>query len=249
MLEAANVTADAVDLVVSISLSVDHVACAPEVVGPRLAYPVHKGIGAKNSMVLDLTLCSWSAAIDAAAVLADQMDFSYIVIVRSESTGNSIRPCQYSGFRISDGAGAILLKRDRLGDSDNAVPREPLALRVGNIPGLVLSVDQNVSQDQPYRTQYEYPISDNNLSNVESRIDAQLSRYSKIYDMPSNTRVITDNWFGRVSDAERINGAFNIPEVIKQSLADGVGGSVLLVEYELVSSELTVHNLLLGATP
>src|SRR5207302_6919420 len=58
--------AEEIDLILSVSTSVDHIALAPEVMGPRLCHPLQRELGARRAFVFDLLDAEWTLALDVA---------------------------------------------------------------------------------------------------------------------------------------------------------------------------------------
>ncbi|WP_444997009.1 hypothetical protein [Aliikangiella sp. IMCC44359] len=239
LLESANLKADSIDLIVSTSLTIDHVACSPEVIGPRLAYPIHKSLNAINAMVLDLTASSWGACIDAARTLASQMQFKNVIIVRSECTANSISSCEISNFRISDGAAALLLSESKQHAISNAQYHV-----LDNIPKLKIRVKNKTSAHEPFRTEFNYPIDINGIEYITKKQNEALKLFFETHNIPSTTEVFFDNWFGNNDDV--INGTFNIPEKLNQVLDSNDCKEIVIGEIDLSTLEMSFRSLTVG---
>lgn len=113
-LAAAGYVPGDIDLMVSKGISPTHVAHAPDVLGPRVSYPLQHELGAKKAFVFDLLDTAWAPALDSIEALCDDMSWNVAVLLHSELSGPSVVADPRSGLALSDGAGALVLERDEL---------------------------------------------------------------------------------------------------------------------------------------
>jgi hypothetical protein len=114
-LAKASISARDVDLIISMSISPDHIADQANIVGPRLCHPLQRELGSLNAVVLDLHDACWAFAFDTACCFMREMGFQYALIVRADCvTGLDTR--QSAGWAWDSGAGVLVVESC---DSDN----------------------------------------------------------------------------------------------------------------------------------
>lgn len=108
VLSQGNCLAEAVDLIVSLSWSPDHLVSDPRIMGPRIGHPLQKKIGAHQAFVFDLMDTSLAKALYIVNQFAQAQNMRRILLVRAD-IGHGLQPDSASGFSIPDGAFALLL--------------------------------------------------------------------------------------------------------------------------------------------
>jgi 3-oxoacyl-[acyl-carrier-protein] synthase III len=109
-LERAGCSASEVGLILSKGVSPSHVALTADIVGPRLAHPLQHALRAPQAFVFDLLDAPWVAALETAEVFLQDLGRSVALLVQSENSASSVDPDPSSGFSISDGVGALVLR-------------------------------------------------------------------------------------------------------------------------------------------
>ncbi len=118
----AGIEACQVDMIVTLSLSPDHLAIEPNIIGPRIGHPVQRALAADNAYVFDLMDASAAKALHVADVFAHQNGARHVLFLRAECT-LGLEPDPRSGFSIPNGAMAMVLSPD--GQSRFATTRLP----------------------------------------------------------------------------------------------------------------------------
>ncbi|MFD2786729.1 beta-ketoacyl-[acyl-carrier-protein] synthase family protein [Hymenobacter rubripertinctus] len=97
------------DLLISVSVSPDHLVGSKEVAAPRLCHPLQRDLGARNAFVFDLIDADWTTALDVAEGFMRSQDYRWALLIRAEHTSVSMLPDAHSGFGLADGVGALLV--------------------------------------------------------------------------------------------------------------------------------------------
>lgn len=103
--------AEDIDLIVSLSLSPDHLVSNSCVMGPRVGHPLQRELGAENAFVFDAMDSSLAKTLYMVNTLSIAQGYCNVLIVRSENTVH-LRACPETGFSIANGAAAMLLAPD-----------------------------------------------------------------------------------------------------------------------------------------
>lgn len=107
-LHKAGWEAQEIDLIVSMSLSPDHLVAKCNVMGPRIGHPLQRALHADNAFVFDAMDASLAKTLHIVNTLALSQGYQRILVVRAENTVN-LQACAESGFDISNGVMALLL--------------------------------------------------------------------------------------------------------------------------------------------
>lgn len=110
-LQQANIDAAEIDMFVTLSISPDHVAIDPAIIGPRIGHPLQRALGADKAYVFDLMDASVAKALHIADIFASQQGYSRVLLTRSECT-KGLREDVDSGFALADGAMACVIEPD-----------------------------------------------------------------------------------------------------------------------------------------
>ena len=135
VLEDAGLLAENIDMIISISVSPDHLVGVANVAAPRLCHPLQREIQASNAFVFDLLDADWATATDVAQGFCKNVGFRHVLIVRGELTAMSIIKDKTSGFAIGDGAGVLLYEYDEAHTTNQAT-----YLDIKNVPVMKLEI-------------------------------------------------------------------------------------------------------------
>jgi hypothetical protein len=111
VLEEGQTLATELDMILSISISPDHLFRSKDMAAPRLCHPLQRELGANNAFVFDIIDADWSSALEIAEGFMAQLSYQKVLIVRTEVTALSVLPDATSGFDFVDGVGVLLLER------------------------------------------------------------------------------------------------------------------------------------------
>ncbi len=111
----AEIKGSDLDLIISMSISPDHISDKTNIMGPRLCHPLQRELGADNAIVFDLHDACWTFALDTARSFMHEMELTHALIVRAECV-KGLDAKNASGLAWESGAGVIVLKRS---DNDN----------------------------------------------------------------------------------------------------------------------------------
>lgn len=109
ILKAHGLTALDLDLLISVSVSPDHLVGSRDVAAPRLCHPLQRDLGARNAFVFDLIDADWTTALEVAEGFMRSQDYRWALLIRAEHTSTSMLADAQSGFRLTDGVGALLV--------------------------------------------------------------------------------------------------------------------------------------------
>lgn len=108
-LAQAGITGNDIDLIISMSISPDHLSDKVNIVGPRLCHPLQRELGSRNAVVFDLHDACWSFALDTARSFIHEMGFKHALIVRADCV-NGLNTEHAGALAWGDGAGALIVK-------------------------------------------------------------------------------------------------------------------------------------------
>ncbi|MFT6248642.1 MAG: putative alkyl quinolone biosynthesis protein PqsB [Cognaticolwellia sp.] len=167
ILQQQQITAGDIDLIVSLSMSADHLVEELEIMGPRVGHPLQKSIGADNAFVFDLMDSSLSKAFYVINALAIAEEYKNILIIRSE-IGLSSKTDLNSGFCLPDGVMAILAEVNSLQVFKNQ-----------NLPGnwwpLSLELETNIRSTEQEKVKFNYPVQQGLTEAINQQSDKLLS--------------------------------------------------------------------------
>lgn len=104
-----------IDLIISLSISPDHLSDQVNIMGPRLCHPLQRELGADSAIVFDLHDACWSFALDTARCFLHDMGLAHALIVRADCV-TGLNTENAGALAWESGAGALLVKRT---DSDD----------------------------------------------------------------------------------------------------------------------------------
>ncbi len=109
-LEVSDIKGSDLDLIISMSISPDHLSDKTNIMGPRICHPLQRELKADNAVVFDLHDACWTFALDTARSFMHEMDFTHALIVRTECiTGLDTQGA--NGLAWGSGAAALSLIR------------------------------------------------------------------------------------------------------------------------------------------
>ena len=106
-LDLAGLQAGEIDMIVTISVSPDHLAIAPDIIGPRIGHPLQMRLGAERAYVFDLMDASVAKALHVADIFGFRQGYKRVLFARAEC-GHGVLPDPDSGFAVADGAMAMV---------------------------------------------------------------------------------------------------------------------------------------------
>ncbi len=103
----AGLQAADIDMIVTMSVSPDHLAIDPAIIGPRIGHPLQMRLAADRAYVFDLMDASVAKAMHVADIFGFQQGYRRVLFARAEC-GHGLRPDTGSGFTVPDGAMAMV---------------------------------------------------------------------------------------------------------------------------------------------
>lgn len=248
-LERAGCSSADVGLILSKGVSPSHVALTRAIVGPRLAHPLQHALGASQAFVFDLLDAPWVAALDTAEVFLQDLGRDVALLVHSENGGASVEPDPSSGFAISDGVGALVLRLTPAPSRASFVP-----VRSGTAPAKVLVNAAGATR----RTRLSFDASAELALEVRAAMLQALERQLELlgrYDAPL---VLPEQWFaGHTPDielrtlrgaqpAEVCLGPLSVPEALARHGAPRVKGQrpVLILGFDPFRLQVSCRSIL-----
>lgn len=196
-LETAQYSAKEIDLIVSLSWSPDHMIEDPTIMGPRVGHPLQKLIGATGAFVFDMMDASLAKALHIINHFALMQSLNRVLLVRMD-VGHGLSADQNSGFRIPDGAFALVLSPD----PDAQFLRQDIA---GHFQPLKVELKANIRSAQDIKAGFSFPYQTALDRSVEHAY-AQLSSRGD-----SARRHLCERWFSEKSSSEKCLGPFELP--------------------------------------
>jgi putative alkyl quinolone biosynthesis protein PqsB len=106
-LAQAGLQAAEIDMIVTISVSPDHLAIDPAIIGPRIGHPLQMRLAAERAYVFDLMDASVAKALHVADIFGFRQGYRRVLFARAEC-GHGVRADTASGFAVADGAMAMV---------------------------------------------------------------------------------------------------------------------------------------------
>jgi len=218
-LQQAELHASQLDLIVSLSLSPDHLVSECEIMGPRIGHPLQKAIAAKNAFVFDLMDASLAKAIRIINTLAQQENYKNVLLVRSEM-GHGVSPDSSSGFCLPDGAMALVLK---------PVVEQYFSqgLLEGGWSPLVVQLNTNIQSPLDEKCRFNFSYQEGLAKSIGRANDQLLSRT----DLPANEGIF-ENWLSVSPGENACFGPFDLPREFVRRLEEGRYGGLLAVSFD-----------------
>ena len=109
-LAAAGLSATNVDLIVTASISPDHLSDDTCIMGPRLCHPLQRELGAHRAVVFDVHDACWVFALDVAQSFLQGLCLTNALVVRADCP-EGVDPGGACGLMWDAGAGALVIRR------------------------------------------------------------------------------------------------------------------------------------------
>lgn len=107
-LTMAGLSAQDLDVIITASISTDHVSDEVNIVGPRLCHPLQRELGADNAVVFDLQDACWVFSLDVAQSFLRGMGFKHALVLRGDCL-DGMDVSGASGLGWQAGAGAVII--------------------------------------------------------------------------------------------------------------------------------------------
>ncbi|MEO8183696.1 MAG: hypothetical protein ABI895_33105 [Deltaproteobacteria bacterium] len=185
-LERAGCTSSDVGLIISKGVSPSHVALTPDLVGPRLAHPLQHALRASQAFVFDLLDAPWVAALDTAEVFMQDVGRSVALLVHAESCAPNMTADPDSGFSISDGVGALVVRLTPSATRSSFVP-----VRGSAAPAKVL-VQRGAAER---RTRMVFNVDAQLELEVRAAMLEALERQLEMLDRRDSPVLMAEHWF------------------------------------------------------
>ncbi len=215
----ARITAKDIDMILSISISPDHLFKTREMAAPRLCHPIQRELGAENAFVFDLIDADWTMAIELAEGFASQQGYKHILIVRTEVTSPSVYPDLTSGFDFVDGVGVLLVAPSEL--KSDATYHKIAGKNLQNAEIRMLSPIKMVQGKM--KASFHFPYHENTIQTLNMALMQLLDRFESENDF--NFETIVESWIPK--HAHQINlwkhtyqhlGPFTLPAFVEEKL-------------------------------
>ncbi len=175
-LREASVAAGELELVVSLSISPDHLSDQTNIMGPRLCHPLQRELGADQAVVFDLHDACWSFALETTYSFMLGLGFRTALLVRAECpTGLDTRAALPLAWGA--GAGALVLRRD----DDAPWQADYTALDCADDPARMELLDPRLRFRGPYRAALYFDPTDALQESLMQTTD----RLTRATDAPS----------------------------------------------------------------
>ncbi|WP_407330684.1 hypothetical protein [Enterovibrio sp. 27052020O] len=212
-----------IDLIVSMSLSPDHLVSKCNVMGPRIGHPLQRALNADNAFVFDAMDASLAKTLHIVNTLALSQGYSKVLIVRAENTVN-LDACLQSGFDISNGVMAMLL---------TPCPSQRFSsLPIGkHFSPLRVTLNPFISNEKCVKGAFSLiPQAELNQA-INRSLDELLSSPTSCASVS-----LVESWLGHSADSSCCLGPFEIPYRLANQPIDGE--TFHLVSVDLFSMSL-----------
>ncbi|WP_375055758.1 hypothetical protein [Zobellella sp. DQSA1] len=196
-LEMAQCKAKDIDLIVSLSWSPDHMIDDPAIMGPRVGHPLQKLIGATNAFVFDMMDASLAKTLHIINHFALMQSMRRVLVVRMD-VGHGLSADETSGFRIPDGAFALVLSPDQ----NAQFHRQNIS---GDFQPLKVDLRSNILSDKGIKASFSFPYQESLCRSVE-----ETYRYLSHFGGPTR-RYLCERWFSDESHNKPCLGPFELP--------------------------------------
>ncbi|MBD1581859.1 hypothetical protein [Pseudoalteromonas sp. S16_S37] len=136
LLSEQQVSAQSIDLILTLSMSIDHLTDDTAIQSPRLGYPIQHHLAASNAFVLDLQDTSWAQAFEIANGYLSCTDMQRVLVVEANSFTQPVASQLFNGARA-----ALLDKADETASCMMVSQELPLE----HVRTLVLTDDNDIS--------------------------------------------------------------------------------------------------------
>lgn len=220
-LAGAGLAAGEIDLIATLSVSPDHLALEPCIIGPRIGHPLQKRLDAERAYVFDLMDASLAKALHVVDIFAAQQGYRRVLLVRAEC-GRGVRPDADSGFKVPDGAMALLCE-----------PTGTSRWSSGTIDGvapLMLMLNEPIRRagDQTGHARFAPP------ADIAGRYaQAARARMAELHGADwDRARYIVEHWDVGGTGGASGAGPFDCGLSLASLLAGGAGGALTLISFD-----------------
>jgi len=109
-LERAAIVATDLDLIISLSISPDHISDHTNIIGPRLCHPLQRELQAAQAVVFDLHDACWGFALETAYSFMQEMEFDRALVVRADHL-KGLDTRHAAALAWASGAAALVVTR------------------------------------------------------------------------------------------------------------------------------------------
>lgn len=211
-------TAD-IDMIVTMSVSPNHLAIDPAIIGPRIGHPLQMRLAADRAYVFDLMDASVAKALHVADIFGFQQGYRRILFARAEC-GHGVRPDTTSGFTVPDGAMAMVCE-----------PTGRSRYRSGKLEGvapLMMMLNESIASadDSKAHARFAPPV-DLGQRYSDAAREGVAALNGENFD---SARYIVEHWdFGA---GRSQSGPFDTGLGLAGMLADGRSGDLTLVSFD-----------------
>ncbi len=233
ILQEQRIVASDIDLIVSLSMSADHLVEELEIMGPRVGHPLQKSIGANNAYVFDLMDASLSKALYIINTLAIAEEYKNILIIRSE-IGISSKTDLNSGFCLADGVMALLVEFNTQQIFE--------ALHVpGNWWPLSLELETDIKSTLQNKIKFNYPVQEG-LAEAIHRQSEELLSHSSFSAQP----FAIESWLKESKNESVCYGPFEVVREIEKRLSHPTKSNFVAISFDPFGPALEAITLELG---
>jgi benzoate-CoA ligase len=231
-IKQSNINAMDIDLIVSYSMSIDHLAYQKEIYGPRICHPLQKEIGANNAFAFDLTDASTSTVLDVTNSILREMNLNIALIVRVDVNSSLVQDSE-SGFSWTDGAAALILQKN-----EEVVKNSTEYEIETDISPCILKVTNDFDQQDAKRGEFSFSPNAEFKSaykNIENKLYDELGE-----DIDSDKGIYSEKWFvDEGENTEHVTGPYGfflaVAEEQKSNTSQTTGG-IIFDPYRLTLS-------------
>ncbi len=219
VMSQGNVAAKDIDLIVSFSVSPDHLARDSSIGGPRTGHPLQKEISARNAFVFDLMDTSLAKVLHIVNTLSWQEGHKRILLVRSEIS-HCVKQDSQSGFFMQDGAMALLV-----------APMEQQYFQQSYLGKtfhpLVMELNTDIRTPQDHKCMMRFPTSEKLCEAMETAFEKLLTPYKK-----NNIEGIMEQWFHDTTDNKPYHGPFHLAQEFMVRLKQCQHGQIAAASFD-----------------
>lgn len=226
-LEDADCRAQDIDLIVSLSWSPDHMVDDPAIMGPRIGHPLQKRIGATSAFVFDMMDASLAKTLHIINHFALMQSMKRVLVVRMD-IGQGLRADETSGFRIPDGAFALVLSPDHSAEFQ----QQKIS---GTYTSLTVDLNTDIRNELDVKGRYTFPYQASLVRSIEDtyRAFTQLGGTDRHH--------LHEQWFSEISSDETCLGPFTLPHELNSER--NFSDSYLIVSFDPYSLSVEATTL------
>ncbi len=199
VLAQGNVAAKDIDLIVSFSVSPDHLTRDSSIGGPRIGHPLQKEISARNAFVFDLMDTSLAKVLHIVNTLSWQEGYKRILLVRSE-INHCVKNDSRSGFSMQDGAMALLVAPVKHQYFQQSY--------LGKVfPPLVMELNTTIRTPQDHKCIMQFPTGEKLFEAIGATSEKLLTPHRE-----NNIEGIMEQWFHDNTDNKPCYGPFHLAQ-------------------------------------